>query len=113
MMKRRIYEKLSLYRESAQELLKEFENHKWPETVGRTFIFETYDRAAPGYDPKDPATWTPDKYKGRLLVEVDGDVPDEELDATLQAFVMRPAVSRQVDPPLWLKAWDFLTKTKG
>lgn len=111
--KKRTYEKLSMYRESAREVFSEFETHEWRADVGRTFVFETYDRSAPGYDPKDPSTWTPEKYIGKLRVEVDGEIPDEELDTELAKFTNRANVSRQVDPPLWAKAWDWLTKTKG
>jgi hypothetical protein len=111
--KRRVYERPSMYKESAEEVINEFRQHPWSGKAACNLSFITYDASNPKYNPKDPATWTPDLYIGKLVIDVEGDIPEEALAAELKSFTEKPTVSRHVDPPLWAKAWDYLTKTKA
>jgi ABC-type Fe3+ transport system substrate-binding protein len=98
------YEKSDMYLERGQQLMEEFaaetNNPEHADVRAWSYGFTTYDD------------------KGRYIGKFEAIALVDEADEAkgrqaLTAIAQRNPVLDIVDPPLWAKAWDWLTKTKG
>jgi hypothetical protein len=90
-----------MYRERGQqlaELAKEYAGGK--SGLGHSIVWEPTDGNG--------------NYVGRFqIVEYVPEGKEADAEEALTNFAQKDPTKGIVDPPLWAKAWDWLTKTKG
>jgi hypothetical protein len=108
-------EKPDLYRERGHQLMDLMEKLELPlESSGATYSFITYDENNPKYKKNDPTTWNAETYIGKFEIVVDGPPEAEEkIKIKLTEFADKSEIKAIIDPSVWVKMWDWLTKTKG